>query len=521
MKFRFLIIALFLLSLPRCARIGHPTGGEKDTTPPKLIKSIPGAFQTNFKGNEIILSFDEYVQLKNIQQNLLISPPLTEFPEIFPSGFASKIFKIKFKNELQKNTTYQINFGQSISDFNEGNVLKDLQLIFSTGTQIDSLSLQGKIIPIYMNKKPEKIIVGLYPSENFKDSAVYVQKPYYVAVVNENGSFKLNHLKKGTYNIVAIGDENNDYKYKQGDESIAFLNRTINIPGDSIINLLLFKEYPRPDIGKIEQVSDQHLVISFKGSPDSLKVIPKIPLKKIWSTIQDDKYHLWYQTNSDSIKLNIKLYNKTKKYKRKRKKEREELSLNIKNTKLTVYDTLKIRSNIPVDSVQPDKILLTKDHIPVPFTYGLTKKRHVFINFEKKQGNQYQLKILPNAITSFNLEKNKDTIQQWIGIEKEEQLGNLNLKLDGTQQPIFIELLKNDKVVRKSSTATGNNFTFKHVTPGRYKIRIIWDDNQNNKWDSGIYLQQQQPEFTYEPEIEIEIRANWSLNQRIDLPSKN
>ena len=520
MQLRHLLYLFIFIFFSRCARVGRPVGGDKDITPPKVLKSTPRAGQAGFKGDEITLVFDEYVQIKNPHQNILLSPPPEQFPEIFPSGFASKVFKIKFKNPLQQNTTYLINFGESIVDYNEGNKLKDFQLIFSTGKQIDSLKFSGKVMRAHAGKKSEKIIIGLYPLENFKDSAVFQQKPYYVGIARKDGKFELTHLKKGRYKIIAIEDANNDYKYKTGDERIGFLNDTVSLPQDSTAQIWLFKEFPRAGIDKIEQKSRTHLIVHFKGNPDSLQVKPLTKLSKSTDYIQKNQYHLWYMTPDDTIRLRLKAGNQIKNYNRLRIPETDSLQVSVKKTKLALTDTLKLRTSMPVLACDTGKIKLQKDSLSIPFSCDFSPERQAYLIFQKQAG-KYKLLILPAALTGFNTQKNKDSLQAVIKIEPAEKYGSLHLELKRkSATPVFVELINKDKVIRKSATSTQNKFDFPYLSPGQYQVRVVYDDNQNNRWDTGNYLLHQQPEKTFEPPVILDVRANWDLNQTIELPEK-
>jgi uncharacterized protein (DUF2141 family) len=518
---RLLFITGFILITSSCARVGQPTGGEKDTTPPKVIFTRPANQSVNFKGNEIIIQFDEYVTIKDIQKNLLISPPPQQMPVLIPNNFASKKFVLKFQNALQPQTTYSINFGESISDYNENNRLKNYQLVFSTGSQIDSLQFKGKAVTVYETDKPEKIILGLYPVENFKDSLVFTEKPYYVTVAGKNGDFTFTHLKQGRYKLIAIGDKNNDYKYKQGKELIGFLSRDIHIPGDSGVVIRLFRESLRPSIEKINQLSANHIQINFKGDPDSLIVKSTTPVSKETYIKKYNVYNYWYDSRKDSIGLLVQLNNKKKKYHKKRSLEKDSLVLHLSSRiRLNPTDTLHLKTNMPALKLERDKIILLKDSLPVSFQNMLNKERRFDLFFEKLPGKTYQLTLLPGSITGFNGEKLKDTVRSVINIPKLESFGNLIITLQNTYSaPLFIELLRDKKIIRKTPTSTGKVFELKYLKPGSYTLRLVFDPNNNNRWDKGNYLQHIQAEKTFEPENEIEIRANWDVHQQYDLKS--
>ena len=183
MKQRYFFPLLFLAILlwVACARIGAPTGGAEDKTPPKVLRTLPANESVHFTGNRIRIYFDEYIQLKDIRKQLIISPPMEYFPEITPSGNAAKYIDIRILDTLKPNTTYTLNFGKSIQDNNEGNPLSFYTYTFSTGSSIDSLTLKGSIKDALALKPDNYVNVMLYEKNvKFSDSIVYKQKPMYV-----------------------------------------------------------------------------------------------------------------------------------------------------------------------------------------------------------------------------------------------------------------------------------------------------------------------------------------------------
>jgi hypothetical protein len=167
----FLLASLLLLT--NCAKRGTITGGKKDTIAPKIIYSSPDNFSTNFKGNEIKINFDELIKVKDVNKQLIISPPMKKQPIIVPQGSASKYISIKILDTLAPNTTYSFNFGQSITDNNEGNPYSQFKYVLSTGSYIDSLTVVGKVKDAYEQKPDSFISVMLYDAKTFTDSTVY------------------------------------------------------------------------------------------------------------------------------------------------------------------------------------------------------------------------------------------------------------------------------------------------------------------------------------------------------------
>ena len=217
------ITLLLLLVVIGCAKRGSITGGLKDTIAPVLKTSFPKNFNTNFKGSEIKLTFDEYIKLKDLKKQLIISPPMKNEPLITPTT-SSKYIDIKINDTLQPNTTYSFNFGQSITDNNEGNPYNQFKYIFSTGDYIDSLAIGGRVKDAY-NKEVESFVsVMLYEvNDTFKDSVVYTDMPRYVTnTLDSLKTFRLENLKAGKYLLVAMKDRNNNNKFNPKTDKIGF-----------------------------------------------------------------------------------------------------------------------------------------------------------------------------------------------------------------------------------------------------------------------------------------------------------
>ena len=197
--------------LLQCASIQSPGGGEKDTNPPTVLRSIPKQAETKVKPSMIEIQFDEFFVLKNIANELLISPPLNEAPIISQKG---KSLFIKLQEELNNNSTYTLNFGKGITDYHEGNVLKDYTLVFSTGDKLDSLQIQGSIATCPDKTLPEDLIIGIYQKESLtKDSTIYLNKPDYFSLIDGQNQFHIKHIRDGSYELIAFKDVNANYKY--------------------------------------------------------------------------------------------------------------------------------------------------------------------------------------------------------------------------------------------------------------------------------------------------------------------
>ncbi len=514
-----LLLAIITFLGTSCARIGSPTGGEKDKQPPKILNITPPNLSTNFKSKRIIIRFDEFIQLKDLNKNLLITPHLKHQPDISPMGTASKEIRIDIKDTLLPNTTYIFNFGESIVDFNEANKYGDFRYVFSTGNAIDSLSLKGKITPVHFDKKPEKILVGLYKKDDFKDSIIFREPPYYISFTDKSGNFTFNYLSKGDYKVIALLDENHNYVYNRDKEAVGFKNDWINIPKDTLIEVLLFKEIPKFSLDDVKQLSKNHLQITYKGKADSLMIKPISKIEKSVIITQPKKIDYWYKSKEDTLKLDIIYKKHNRKFKKKRSKNIDSLRL-IMNKRgfFNPLDTLILTGNMPLVSVDKNLVKLMADSVSIPFKIHKNNRFNLIFDFDKQTGKNYDLQVLPKAISDFLGNKNKDTLQVNFKIPNEKKYGNLVLEIPSIKKNYFVEILDNNhRVIQKSKTSKSNKLKFSYLKPGKYFVRIIYDDNKNNKWDTGNYLLHIQPEKSVLIENVIEIRANWDVNQKIEL----
>ena len=243
---KILILSLIFLALYDCARKGRPSGGPKDETAPILVVAKPPNETTDFNANEIRIYFDEYVILKDLTKQLVVSPPMKNPPLITPQGTPSKYINIKILDTLKPNTTYTFNFGNAVQDNNENNKLESFKYVFSTGKYIDSLTLKGNIKDALEKKSPKEISVLLYKLDStFKDSTIYKEKPLYVASTIDSSNYNFSNLQKGKYILVALKQNTKNFIFNPKVDKIAFSLDTITLPKDSVIStdLTLFRTF--------------------------------------------------------------------------------------------------------------------------------------------------------------------------------------------------------------------------------------------------------------------------------------
>lgn len=515
-----------LLLLTNCAKRGTITGGDKDTIAPKIINSSPDNFTTNFKGNEIKINFDELIKVKDINKQLIISPPMKKQPIIVPQGSASKYISIKILDTLQPNTTYSFNFGQSITDNNEGNPYSQFKYVFSTGSYVDSLTVVGKIKDAY-NQNPDNFVsVMLYDAKTFTDSTVYKETPLYVTnTLDSLKVFSLENLKEGSYKIVAMKDKAGNNKYDPAVDKIGFIDYPITIPTSDMFELELFEEKKSFKVDKPTQESNNKLFMGYKGDFKNTTITAsfdnkEVPIKVTKFPVKNkDSVQIFYpDIKMDSIQITVNNGTFTKKFSNRLKNLKESDTLNIENATgntVAFRDAFILKASTPLTSIDASKIILrNKDSVAVKFTSKyLDFEQEIYFDFKKAEDEKYTLELLPGAIKDF-YDKSNDTLKFNFTTKQFSDYGNLKINLTNVKRfPFIVELMDKNEVLYKASSTKETSITFETIEPRLYTIRIIYDDNANNEWDTGNYLAKKQAEeIIYFPK-EIDVRANWDVEQ--------
>lgn len=236
---KYIFILLFAAFCFSCAQVGSPSGGPRDEDPPRVLESDPPNYSLRFEEKKIQITFDEYIVLDNVNQELIVSPPMEEQPEV---KLRKKTLIIEFEEALKENTTYTFNFGNAIKDLHEGNKLQNFEYVFSTGDVLDSMSVRGTLRYAETLEKPkEPISVMLY--SDLRDSVPLTEIPLYVGRSDDSGVFSVNNLRPDEYKIFALKDGNNNFLFDVPSEEIAFLDSTLTV-NTEFVRLLLGIEAP-------------------------------------------------------------------------------------------------------------------------------------------------------------------------------------------------------------------------------------------------------------------------------------
>jgi hypothetical protein len=221
--YRVLLIFLLAILCWNCAQQGSPTGGPRDKDPPVVLECTPPNYSTRFDAKKILITFDEYVVLDNVNQELIVSPPMEEKPEV---KLRKKTVIIQFEEALKSNTTYTFNFGSSIKDLHEGNKLLNYEYVFSTGDVLDSMSVKGTLkYAKDLTVPDEPITIMLY--DDLRDSVPLQDIPLYVGRSDDSGVFSVNNLKSDIYKVFALKDGNYNLLFDLPTEEIAFLDTSL------------------------------------------------------------------------------------------------------------------------------------------------------------------------------------------------------------------------------------------------------------------------------------------------------
>jgi len=527
-------ISLILLCI-NCAQITPLTGGKLDTTPPRAINYIPKNATVNFNQKIIEIEFNEFVTLKDLTNQFIITPQTNQIPLIEAIG---KKIKIVFEEKLLQNTTYKLSFGNSIVDIRESNAIQNFEYVFSTGNIIDSLAINGFVSSANTNKPLPNILVGIY-LPNSEDSIVFKEKPLYITKTNSDGKFSFRYLPNSTFKIIAIKDDNKNLMYDGSIEEIGFNINTINAIDTFPIQLKLFKEKPNkqflkktitPEYGKV--------ILIYNIACDQISSITGKGLISYSNNVLKDSLTLYYANTFDTLKAIIA-------YKEQRKdsvmikipSEKDYEKINkAKGLKYDIkpnfygsfpyFETLSFELNTIYDfhnlNIREISLFETRDSMNskkrIEIIENKEKKNTYYIKTDLKEGSQYSLTFNKGVFKDATGRVNDSTNFKFTTTIIEDY-GKLNLKLTFPKKENYLIYLLNEKeeIVKKKqieislASSSTKLIEFSNVIPGKYFIKIIEDTNKNNDFDTGIFLSKKQSELIYFNNSPIKILSGWEI----------
>jgi uncharacterized protein (DUF2141 family) len=459
-------LPLFMLTTG-CANMIPPTGGPRDSLPPVMLSVNPKDSVLRFAGKKIVFQFDEYVQLTNTQQQLIVSPT----PKVTPTVENKlRTITVTLKDTLEENTTYRIDFGNSIADINENNVLRDFSYIFSTGTYLDTVELSGAVEVAETGAVDSTLIVMLHT--DLTDSAVAKERPRYVSRLTREGTYTFHNLRPGKYALYTLKDEGGARRYSSPAQLFGFADEPITVPFQG--NAPLLRAYI--DSAGVE-VQEERSISSPKPAND--------------------------------------------------KDRRLKFEANIENNQLELKSDLVIYFRpIPYKSLDSTKMLLTDEQFkPVASTKitGDTAGRQVTISTAWKEGTAYNL-ILQKEFATDTLGRQllrTDTVS--FRTKSEKDYGNIRLRFPGidmSKNPV-VQFIQAGKVVLTAPLST-NEYGATLFNPGEYELRIYFDTNKNGKWDTGQFFGvRKQPEQIIPISRKLTIKANWDNQVDVKLDASD
>lgn len=527
---KYFVALLILVAIVSCANRGMPDGGEKDMDPPVILRTVPKNFSTQFKSNEIKIYFDEYVKLKELQKQLIVSPPMDPAPVITPMGAASKYITIKLPDTLETNTTYAINFGNSIVDNNEENPYPYYRYVFSTGSYIDSLTVTGSVMDAQKRITDTYISVMLYEVDSvYTDSIVYKKKPRYITnTLDSVTTFKIENIKTGTYKLLALKEKISNFTFQPKTDKIGFLEDFIEVPKDTTYLLKLFNEILDFKVYRPKQVGEQKIMFGFEGDYNGvdIKIMDSVPddYKYIISKDQKtDSLYYWYQPklelDSTLYVVSREKYRDTLKHKF-MKAEKDSLVISgAPSGSLDFGKQFMIEGTIPLVSLDESLVrIMNRDSVEIKFTTKLDSLTHkIVFDFPLEQQQQYKIQVLPEAIKDFYGHTN-DTILYTVNTKQKSDYGNIRVNLINAKFPLIVQLVDDKDEVRYERYTTSSTIVdFNDIAPRNYFLRAIYDTNQNGIYDTGSFLNKTQPERVSYLDREIEVRANFDYVEEFTL----
>lgn len=532
MQFRYFAIILFALLLGSCAKQGMPTGGAKDTDPPRLVSCNPPNGSTNFDHKEFYLKFDEYISIKDAENNILVSPPMAKKPEYRTKG---KGLLVKLNDTLRANTTYLFQLKGAVVDFTEGNALPSLEYVLSTGNKMDSLSLCGKVLDAYSLSALEETVSVLLLDDSTG------QTPLYSTRCDKQGEFCFNYIRPASYRIIALVDDNKDLKVDPS-EKVAFVDGHVRVEPikDSLskdVALLIFS----PE-GERQRITSSE----FKAK-GLVQICSKMPLQnpQIWAEGEEtiwrpkgkgDTISIWtLRQNCDSLTLRIvdnsgiddtlRLRWRPSKKGGKGSKKEQLAKINVKT--LPYYDTLKVTFQTPLDfaKCRPDSaavVVRLKDSsatwCPLHIDSSLLE---AVLPFSFVQGERYKV-VVPKGCMVDIYGNTNDSLTATFAVTNAEEYGKVNVQIiaDAAQSecPLIAQLLDSKGNVQQEYLTSGSSkVAFAHLVPGKYRIRVVIDANGNGKWDTGDYFKTQQPERVIMLDKTLDVRANWEYEEKVEV----
>ena len=524
-----IVMALALLA-SGCAKQGYPSGGPKDTQPPQCKAAKPQNETRNFRDKEFFIEFDEYVMLKDANNNVLISPPMRQKPEFTTKG---KGVLVKLNDTLLDNTTYLFQFKEAIADYTEGNVLPTYEYVFSTGDAMDTMMVGGTVLNA-RNGKPwkETLTVMAYADSHCGDDTIATHlQPNYVTRTDKEGRFAFHYIPAGSYRLVAVEDKNRDLRVANG-EAVAWLDSPaaavdsidssrmvqmrISVP-DNNVQRVVKSEFTAPGRAMVNTLLPMSNP-KMEGEPLEWRLNAGRDTMQVWfldEKCDSARFVLSDEGLQDTLKLR---YRKPKRPKSSASQQQPKVPL-IKplcSGNSAFYDDLRIAFTVPVKEMRQEasaEVMRLKDstvsHCGIVLDSGGMQAR---LNTSLHSDEQYRVKLRDSLFA--------DIYGHWsdslvINLTPKDY-GILNIIVTGADTPLVVEVLDSrDTVVQqKTLPIGGGTLRFIHLPVGEYRLRAVLDTDGNGHWTPGDYRAGCQPEESVIFEKPLKLREKWEMEER-------
>ena len=535
----FLLVLLAQsLTLQHCATPSPPRGGDRDTIGPVLLadESTPN-FQTDFRPEVIRLTFDEWVEL-DPQQQIFVSPPLPLTGDNRPVLQRRSLVIPLDGLELLDSVTYVFTIGAAVKDLNEGNPTENLRFVFATGPVLDTASVSGRVVDAYTGEGVEGADLTLYA--NLADTAVFTENPTYFARTDEEGRFLVSNVRPGRYRVVALqrnpGATNYfaDYSGVFPPTATGFLDSLIavadadnpigsvplsSVPIEPRITGFATEDYGLVAIGVNQPAENvdiatgrEYLRNDFR---DTIRLYYREAAPDTILIGRDTTYSdTLYLSGTDAGDAPI-----------------DPLGV-VQQSRGTVNpgEGIRLVFNRPVEAVDTSLVRLYRDTLPGPVPYRYTidsvYPAELRLNAGWREAAPYRLELLPGAITDWYGTTNRDTLLSTLNVDAVENYGTLTVELRNLNGAVsyILRLLDEEGTVivgtrRYIQERFDYTALYTSLAPGTYRLELIYDSNNNGRFDLGDLSFGRQPERVQRFEIEP-LRANWEVEKVLDLANK-
>lgn len=530
------VLTLLLTAVAGCAKQGYPSGGPKDETAPKAVAAKPANESRNFAWRQFSIAFDEYVTVKDADNNILISPPMRQKPEFTTKG---KRLVVKINDTLQPNTTYLFQFKGAIVDFTEGNVLPSFEYVFSTGERMDTMMLAGRVLNARDGKpwkEPVTVMAYKVTGEGpggAVDTVATTKQPDFITRSDKEGVFAFHYVPAGHYRLVALEDKNRDLRLGRG-EAAAWEPTAVQAADSIDSATVTLLRISAPD-RRVQRVAKAEFTA--KGRATIVTVMPMQSPSLAGDSVvwrlndRRDTMSVWFRNATcDSARLvlsdtalqdTLKLRYRAPKMGRRRRgaakqNQAEPMVKALCSGTSAFYDDLRLAFTVPVtamaDGAQAEVMRLKDSSVA---QYALTLDSNGLgarIEATLRSGEEYSVRLREKLFTDIFGHGSDSLVFKLTP----QDYGTLVFHLvNRTGSPVVLDVLDDkDTVVASRSVTASAEVRIPHLKAGTYRVRAVLDTDGNGAWSPGDYWTGSQPEYVIYYSKSLQVREKWEMEER-------